>query len=475
MSRFLLCTLITALVAFESTTNVGLAGPFWERLPSESEIQQAVAQFTVPNRSIVGLRVFKFHDPAYLDDPIRANGVGLVYQVPNPDYDPANENQPDRECGLATLNWWPERGWIFVDASGGRVLCFSSTDTLDALVNRFVGTRYRLGWVGETPGENRPPRVRLSYSPANPTPTDTIYFHADASDPDGDSLTYRWFLNDVEQKRATAPSVQWANPSPGTYTMRVVVSDGKGGMAEDSVEFTVQAVQPRYVLMPGIGDLEGEEPIAFVKRVEMDGKVTYESMPGTPLYRGAFVKTGPGVEIRIVFRTGAWTRVKENTYFEIREERFVQADMVAVFTRLVEGIIDFYTKPTRNEKFEIETNMVVVGIKGTEVTIEHISGVTTVTVTEGEVEVTNKATGAVSTVHAGETARFSSTTPPPPGAKTIEQALDQNNNKIIDDFEMLQALQYWIKQQIVPGTNRTIDDLTMLALLQKWIKGTPIQ
>ena len=153
---------------------------------------------------------------------------------------------------------------------------------------------------------NRPPTVRLTYSPQNPTPEDTIYFDATASDPDGDPLTYRWFLNGIEQIRAIAPNVQWANPIEGTHIMRVIVSDGKGGIAEDTVQFTV------------------------------------------------------------------------------------------------------------------------------------------------------------------------SDQAPPPTTKTIEQALDTNNNKIIDDLEMLQALQYWIKQQTVPGTNKTIDDLTMLALLQKWIKGTPV-
>ncbi len=154
---------------------------------------------------------------------------------------------------------------------------------------------------------NLPPTVALTYSPGSPTPDDIIYFEATASDPDGNQLTYRWFLNGVEQTRATAPSVQWANPTEGTHTMRVVVSDGKGGTAENTVQFTV------------------------------------------------------------------------------------------------------------------------------------------------------------------------SDQAPPPGTKTIEQALDTDGDKIIGDLEILQALQLWIKQQTVPGANKTIDDLTMLSLLQKWIRGTPIQ
>lgn len=443
------------------------------RLPTDSEIQQAVDQFTVPNRSIVDLRVFKYHDPTESDEPIRANGVGLVYRVPNPDY-AAIPDQPDLECGQATLYWWPDRGgWVFADTSGGRRLCFSSTDTLDVLVNRYLGTHYRLGWIGESPpSENQPPTVSLSYSPQNPTPNDTIYFTAVASDPDGDALTYRWFLNGVEQTNATAPRVQLANPREGTYTMRVVVSDGKGGMAEDSIEFTVQPARPRYVIMKGTGEFQGEEPLAFVEKIEVDGKIT-ESR--TPLYKDAYVKTGPGVEIVIRFASGVVTRVKENTHYEIAEAKFSGTPQAVIYTRLKEGLMDFWFKGRElQQKFEIEANRVVVGIKGTEGTIKLISGITTVTVTEGEVEVRDTITGAVSTVRAGETATFGGT-PPPSGEKTIEQAIDADGDGIINDLEMLQALQYWIKQQIVPGTNKTIDDLTMLSLLQKWIKGTPVR
>jgi hypothetical protein len=474
MSRFLLCAIITALVVLGSTTNVSLAGPYWERLPTDSEIQQAAERFTVPNRSILDSRVFKYHDPTESDYPIRANGVGLVYRVPNPDYDPANVDQPDLECGQATLYWWPDRGgWVFVDTGGGRRLCFSSIDTLNVLANRYLGTRYRLGWIGgPPPSENRPPTVSLSYSPQNPTPNDTIYFTTVTSDPDGDDLTYRWFLNGVEQTNATAPRVQWANPREGTYTMRVVVSDGKGGMAEDSIEFTVQPARPRYVIMKGTGEFQGEEPLAFVEKIEVNGKIT-ESR--TSLYKGAYVKTGPGVEIVIRFASGVVTRVKENTHYEIEEAKFSGTPQAVIYTRLIEGLMDFWFKGRElKQKFEIEANRVIVGIKGTEGTIKLISGITTVTVTEGEVEVRDTITGAVSTVRAGETATFGGT-PPPSGAKTIEQAIDADGDGIINDLEMLQALQYWIKQQIVPGTNKTIDDLTMLSLLQKWIKGTPVR
>jgi outer membrane protein OmpA-like peptidoglycan-associated protein len=65
----------------------------------------------------------------------------------------------------------------------------------------------------------------------------------DASDPDGDTLTYKW----------TAPTGTLANPSdrqslwtapcePGPVPVTVTVDDGKGGTASDTV--TIQVVRP---------------------------------------------------------------------------------------------------------------------------------------------------------------------------------------------------------------------------------------
>jgi hypothetical protein len=61
--------------------------------------------------------------------------------------------------------------------------------------------------------------------------------------------------------------------------------------------------------------------------------------------------------------------------------------------------------------------------------------------------------------------------PPPPssGSKTIEAALDTNGNGILDDDEILRALQYWSSGEEVPGTDgHTIDDAKMLELLDIW-------
>lgn len=69
------------------------------------------------------------------------------------------------------------------------------------------------------------------------------------------------------------------------------------------------------------------------------------------------------------------------------------------------------------------------------------------------------------------------TSPSPPsirGEKTIEEALDLNQNHLIDDNEILQAISYWIAGELVPGTDgKIIDDAKILELMDMWIKGTP--
>ena len=60
-----------------------------------------------------------------------------------------------------------------------------------------------------------------------------------ASDPDGDSLTYRWTAGAGTLDNAEA-AVTWTAPQdPGSYTITVVVSDGKGGASLAEVVITV--------------------------------------------------------------------------------------------------------------------------------------------------------------------------------------------------------------------------------------------
>ena len=65
----------------------------------------------------------------------------------------------------------------------------------------------------------------IAATPGEPTEDDTVELSVDASDPDGDDLTYTWFI-DGEQSGASAPVVSWSKPDFGDHAVRVVVSDG---------------------------------------------------------------------------------------------------------------------------------------------------------------------------------------------------------------------------------------------------------
>ena len=91
---------------------------------------------------------------------------------------------------------------------------------------------------------NRPPTVKARCEPCVVEIGKTSTVTADASDPDGDTLSYKW----------SAPTGTFANPAerqtiftcsntPGSVPVTVSVSDGKGGTASDTI--TIQCVAPK--------------------------------------------------------------------------------------------------------------------------------------------------------------------------------------------------------------------------------------
>jgi hypothetical protein len=60
------------------------------------------------------------------------------------------------------------------------------------------------------------------------------------------------------------------------------------------------------------------------------------------------------------------------------------------------------------------------------------------------------------------------------GSLSVEQVLDVNANNVLDDLEILQAAEYWIKGDTVPDTDQTIDDGLILDLITLWVLGMTI-
>ncbi|GAG34401.1 unnamed protein product, partial [marine sediment metagenome] len=94
---------------------------------------------------------------------------------------------------------------------------------------------------------NQPPDITsVTANPSIFNPGENSTITCVASDPDGDTLTFRWSATGGNITGA-GNQVTWTAPSaPGNYTIKVTVSDGKGGTAKGSC--MVSVVPPPSVL-----------------------------------------------------------------------------------------------------------------------------------------------------------------------------------------------------------------------------------
>jgi outer membrane protein OmpA-like peptidoglycan-associated protein len=93
------------------------------------------------------------------------------------------------------------------------------------------------------PPANRPPTVDARCEPCTVEVGRTATVTADASDPDGDTLTYKWSAPAGTIANPTARQTPWTAPmQEGPVQFTVAVDDGKGGTASDTV--TIQVIRP---------------------------------------------------------------------------------------------------------------------------------------------------------------------------------------------------------------------------------------
>src|SRR5262249_41408623 len=90
------------------------------------------------------------------------------------------------------------------------------------------------------PPQNHPPTVRARCEPCTVYVGKTSTVTADASDPDGDTLTYAWSAPAGSLTSPASVSTPWTAPmQEGPVPVTVRVSDGKGGTASDVVTIEV--------------------------------------------------------------------------------------------------------------------------------------------------------------------------------------------------------------------------------------------
>ena len=104
-----------------------------------------------------------------------------------------------------------------------------------------------LGRPAQPPTGNRPPTVQARCEPCTVKAGRTSAVSADATDPDGDALTYRWsapagtFQNPVDRQTV------WTSPQQqDSVVATVTVNDGRGGTASASI--ALQVLSPLSIL-----------------------------------------------------------------------------------------------------------------------------------------------------------------------------------------------------------------------------------
>jgi len=92
------------------------------------------------------------------------------------------------------------------------------------------------------PPANRNPtfNVAATCTPTTVQPGQTVKLNCQATDPDGDAVTYRWTAPQGTFNPADAANSTWTAPNqPGTVVLTVTASDGRGGTATSSCTVNV--------------------------------------------------------------------------------------------------------------------------------------------------------------------------------------------------------------------------------------------
>jgi len=119
----------------------------------------------------------------------------------------------------------------------------SETFTLTATAKNSKGEAtdsIELSWECEGEELNNDPVINIMYVIQNEAHfyiNSEASLHAEASDPDGDSLTYLWEVTGGTLDDRNSQNTTWTMPlTPGNYTVTLTVSDGRGGEDTKSVD-----------------------------------------------------------------------------------------------------------------------------------------------------------------------------------------------------------------------------------------------
>ena len=194
----------------------------------------------------------ELHGEMYSGDTVEVQGASIL------PLDSVQENPVNASIGLT----WISGNGLFLGAGLNWNMNLSGREDFGNFENESgdaLGFQFRIGYhpgvrvyVPPPPPppppppaapQNRPPTVVARCEPCTVEVGRTSTVTADASDPDGDRLTYKWSAPVGTFARPTDRQTPWTAPmQEGPVVVTVQVDDGKGGTASANV--TIQVIRP---------------------------------------------------------------------------------------------------------------------------------------------------------------------------------------------------------------------------------------
>ncbi len=373
--------------------------------------------------------------------------------------------------------------------------------------------------------------VSLTVVPSSPKEAEPITFLATVTNGIG-NITYKWILDGVEQN-AISKSVTWSSPSRGEHTMTVIVEDSNSNTATESKEFFVRSnsdipIQLRHPVLLldgqeidlGADDTpkppveitidEGEKTELELACENLEGAIQIAVLQQTsqvPLHaddkRAVFraialvFETQGGLDVlraqilcnKILSSRGSTPASERIGSQNDRMMPLQEEPPLTLSINLQQGGIQFDMQQ-EGLAFEVNTTTTtvtasgqdtfqvfyfpdtqesfVVANKGSIEVYPDANGADPFTLQQGQVVMVDKnGRGPISQVN-------DDPLPSPSPSGSIAEALDTNNNGVLDEPEVRAAIGMWILGQTVPGTNDTISDTEMRNFISMWILGTPV-
>ena len=168
---------------------------------------------------------------------------------------------------------------------------------------------------------NRPPTVSASCDPCEVAPGGEVSLAATASDPDGDPLTYAWSAPEGRfDGAADGATARWTAPAQaGPVTIRVRVSDGRGGSASADLAVEVSNAIARARLRRVNEAILPELSRAIVSgTVEEVARRIKEADPQAPATRSGYTVAGHSAISEALMANGGtidWKRALAGSSF----------------------------------------------------------------------------------------------------------------------------------------------------------------